>query len=383
MSRKLARRTHTRPITIERTHNQGAEAPEIFLSDMASTGRSTSTLCWGSKIRILPRMAASPETLLLVVELLIGIDPAHKKTLLDACSLAFLNGKCVEMSTQAGAYAFSARVEGTGSEHLLVDVTLRAHGQQLYASREISFQPEDEEGERARSLGLAVGVLAHSLEEEHSARRPPPPAEDTSSQDPPEENEDPPLKATTLQAEQARKAPPPKKQDDNHSTTLLLGLEGGLQYDPTWKGVAPGGGGFVGVGLSPQLLVMGRFFAAHQRPSDERPGLTFLAPSSGLAWLFPGHKLRAMLNLEAGAEKVTTTIKDTGNADAIPKLARWAGFARAGASLHAPVGRGFYASFSPALLVSFSPTVITIDGVDEGKTGLVRFIAQGGVTWVH
>lgn len=328
-------------------------------------------------------MAASPETLLLVVELLVGFDPASKKALLDACSLAFLSGECVEAEPQTRVGVFSARIEATGSEHHLVDVTLSDQGQQLYASRELSFKPEDEESERARSLGLSVGVLANSLEEERNAQGIPTRTQDVAADTPaPPQNEALPPESAALQPEQAQAAS--KKEDGARDSTLfLLGLEAGIQFDPGWNGLAAGGGAFAGVGISPQLFVLGRFFVAHQPQSDAHVGLTFLAPSGGLAWLFPGQRLRPMINLEVGAEQVTTSIEDTGNTGAVPRLARWAGFARAGASLHAHLRGGLYASLSPALLFSFSPTVITVDGVDQGQTGLVRVIAQGGLTWIH
>lgn len=326
-------------------------------------------------------MPTGPETLLLVVEFLTPLGDADRLSLFGACSRAFDRGTCVEQTVENASSPFLATVESTSNEHVLIEVTMRGKGQQLYSSREISFQPEDALTERARSLGLSLGVLANQLVIEEET--PSPPAAPTLAEPVP-----PLAKSTTTK----EPAPPPvraarrktkKPTRKSSGGSYFIGLSVGADLNPTWQGTAPS----VDTSLSwlplSSFVLVGRLSYAYQPSGDERATLSFFSPSAGAGWVFSLHGMHIFTLAEGGVEQVTASIADTGATGAIPSLTHFSGFARISTSLLYPIGADFHVSLTPAILASFSPTQPTVDGVDHGSTGLLRYVARAGITWEH
>jgi hypothetical protein len=342
-------------------------------------------------------MPTGPETILLVVELLATFGEPDRQQLLDACSRAFDGGLCVEQNPSNGEEPFSARVESTSSEHVLIEVTLQREGQQLYSSREISFQPEDVQAERTRSLGLSLGVLANTLlseqetptHQEGLGTTESLPATDVEAN--PDRTQrtgkDPTGRGTAIKESPLPVESDPAKSQQGFSSndlgSVLLGLSLGVDLHPTWRSIGPSADLSIGFFTLSSLVLQGRFAAAYQLGREDRPALLHLSPSVGAGWYFDFQSLGLLPLVEGGVEHITASIQDTDTADAVSQLSHWSGFVRASSAFLIPIGRGFYFSATPALVLSFSPTEPSVDGISQGSSGLLRFSARGGFSWIH
>lgn len=99
----------------------------------------------------------------LVVQLLTSLPQSEEAALFEACSLAHQTGGCIEIPEATEADTLRASVDFSNEMRVVIEITDRAPGRNLYASRELFFEPSDDREERARAIGLALGVLATTL----------------------------------------------------------------------------------------------------------------------------------------------------------------------------------------------------------------------------
>jgi hypothetical protein len=287
-------------------------------------------------------------------------------------------------------------VEPTSSEHVLIAVKLHRESQQLYSSREISFQPEDAQAERARSIGLSLGVLANTLlaEQETQAASGGNASRETlvAVEAETKTGAPPPADAENETSSEAREPAPPEKSEPvetrqdpprHDPARFFLGISAGVDLNPTWRSIGPSADLSIGLLPLPSLVLQGRFSAAHHRGQGERPALVQLSPSVGAGWYFDFQSLGLLPLLEGGAEHIIASIEDSDATGAIPRLSHWSGFVRASSALLVPIGKGFSFSATPSMILSFSPTEPKVDGVSQGSSGNLRFSARGGIIWMH
>lgn len=111
----------------------------------------------------LPMIASVSVAVPLVVQLLTQVSTHERDALLESCSLANRSGPCILPSEATATDTFRASVDVGEGTRVTLEVTDTDAARSLYASRELSFDRGDDREERARAIGLALGVLATTL----------------------------------------------------------------------------------------------------------------------------------------------------------------------------------------------------------------------------
>src|SRR5690606_16218652 len=171
---------------------------------------------------------------------------------------------CVPLSLAREESSLRASVEMTGPARVLIEITDSNPQQTLFVSRELTFEPYDGAIERARAIGLALGVLSSTLTHPNSSPLPdsepdsePTPNEDTVSES------DSKKKVSRAQTE-ADKSPLP-------SYFVYAGL--GAEVGPSWVAGGPSGSFAVAKLLSSSWGVALEGKGGFTRARESRPRL--------------------------------------------------------------------------------------------------------------
>ncbi len=100
---------------------------------------------------------------LVIVALPADTAPVDAEALLEACSHAYEGGRCEEPSDEQPDDYVMAELVWVTDTQAEVNVSFETSSTQRSAYRSLDFLPEDEETERYRALGFAVGSLAGKL----------------------------------------------------------------------------------------------------------------------------------------------------------------------------------------------------------------------------
>jgi hypothetical protein len=100
---------------------------------------------------------------LVIVALPADTAPADTEVLLDACTQAYEGGRCEEPKDERPEVYVMAELVWVTDTQAEVSVSFETSSTQRSAYRSLDFRPIDEERERYRALGFAVGSLAGKL----------------------------------------------------------------------------------------------------------------------------------------------------------------------------------------------------------------------------
>jgi hypothetical protein len=228
-------------------------------------------------------------------------------SMVEACTKAVGDGEChLVREAPQGPYRAIAILTWDGPDKVRIEVGLRRDDGTEWRTRSLSFQSEDVELERYRSVGFVVGTLAT----EEVDTPPPSPAEP------------PPPPAPTSRAEPPSPPPPPPplpapSQRPSSSIGLVGTLGGALdQGGPRYGAALRGRVGFASwIGVAASL-------GASVRPRDDRElALRFLDAGLGLAFVLQRPEpLGAELGLEAVLESFRADAEASGQSAAMERL---------------------------------------------------------------
>jgi hypothetical protein len=283
--------------------------------------------------------------------------PALVASMVEACQKAVGDGDChLVKEAPQGPYRAIAILTWDGPDKVRVEVGLRRDTGTEWRTRALTFQPEDVELERFRSVGFVVGTLATQEEapaDSSTAATSPPPVAPPSPKTKPESPPPPPAPVV----ERARPA---------SSIGLVATLGGALDEGaPRYGGAVRGR-----IGLAPWIgltVSAGGSF----RPTDEYGlSLRFLDAGVGAALvLAPPRPVGWELTLEAVVENFRAEADASGESDA---RARTLPAARAELDVTWAVTPPLELVAGANAFVRPSSTTITVRGEDVGSTGIIE-----------
>lgn len=291
--------------------------------------------------------------MLLALHLLIQIPSdfsvAEQKTLLTSCTQMLEKDVClIPDATQEP----QVRLERLSDERFMMEITVETERQQRLVSREFVFKPEDDPVERARTLGLSVGLLAKTSQ---SAK-----ASDPASV---EQNEQ---SAKILVPEKKVRARP-RVRGDLPKFYAEFGM--GLGYEVGLPALLPTGEIRLAYQPAPAFSLLVSAYLAGNRV--ERAGTSLmllpLAPLIGFGYEMVWRRLSLGLQLEAGAECIFTS-----SSTSTSWAARWAPIIRGGVPLHVQVSQRSYLTAAFRLNVTLSTTEVYLDETALATTQTLR-----------
>jgi hypothetical protein len=322
----------------------------------------------------------------LTVELPPDLSVEERIELLAGCSTAIAPESC-EAATEDGSQ--DARVEVLGDNSISLEVEQASSTTKLSASRELTFDASDGPIDRARAVGLSLGLMVRILRSKVNAAlvTPEPAASKKSdpSQEPPPEAPSP---APTASKSARDGAKPPsaardkprgaraKKPSPVDRRFLAVSLDGGVLFDPGISSIE------ATTDLQVEMLAAGTLggvasigFSAG--PTLNEPvSVSRISPTLGLDWgIFKG-PVDLFGQLEFGAQylKARVTTSDS-------ELGGWSAVARLSASLRFPGLASVQGHITPRLTVSSSQWALYLDDVPIGKTAQVFPSLLIGIIW--
>lgn len=293
----------------------------------------------------------------LTVQLPTGLSPDESEALLAACSQALEPERC-ELNG-AGAEA-NARIEQVEDERFIMEVTIETSKHQRITSREFTFKPEDARIERARSLGLSLGLLTRTSRAlEPETEQAPPPARDV------EKTMLKPEQAVTAQP-QDRKSPPPR--EPTRATQWLSEMQLGVGYESGLQ--TPLYLGELRAGIRPvtPLAIIVSLRVAGSRRDEEQAPLDIVQVGGMLGFGYH-HALpfgRLGIEVEAGVNNMAFS-----SPAAEARDSRVVFVMRGQIPLHIDLGPNLYCVVAPQAHVSASATEIYWNGQLVARTGQV------------
>lgn len=281
-----------------------------------------------------------------VLEVRIGpaMSADDRELLLAACSSAYSAARCVESNGDTETPLFG-HVESEEPERVLVEVTLDGGRGRHSASRELTFVPEDQPQERAKSIGLTLGVVAASLVEEAAHR--------TEEQPAPSTPEAPPVTPDPLR--------------------WLMALSGGVAKDPDFSAAEWGLAARVELGRASSPFAWRAGVSGFGGSSDDVT-LTRFDPTLGFGARLGLGPLEGAAALDLGIEWLRASVDDGARDDAsriLPLL-------RASVALRAFVTSGFGFELGGQGSFTTSPTALFVRGVQVDETSGVQWAGLAG-----
>jgi hypothetical protein len=282
-------------------------------------------------------------------------------SMVEACQKAVGDGEChLVRDAPQGAYRAIAILTWDGPDKVRVEVGLRRDAGTEWRTRALSFQPEDVELERYRSVGFVVGTLA--TEEQPSGPAPPTAAP-------------PPPVAPAPKVEKPSPPRAPRKETESrpsHSLGLVATLGGALdEGGPRYGGAVRGRWG-----LSPWLGVAASLGGSF-RPRDENGlSLRFLDAGLGLGVVLrQPEPLGCELTLEAVLESFRAEAAAGGESDV---GTRTLPAARAELAFPWAVAPALQVLAGGNLVVRPASTTVAVEGDAVGSTGIVELGLSAG-----
>jgi hypothetical protein len=276
-------------------------------------------------------------------------------SMVEACQKAVGDGEChLVREAPQGPYRAIAILTWDGPDKVRIEVGLRREVGTEWRTRALTFQPEDVELERFRSVGFVVGTLAS--EEEAPAPtpevKPPPPVA-------------PPPKAVSPAP---TPAPPPSEPPARPASSIgLVGTLGGaLDEGPPRYGAAVRGR----FGLAPWIGIAASV-GASVRPKDEH-GLALIFLDAGVGAGLVLARPRPIgweLTLEAAVENFRADADSAGESDA---QQRTLPVARAELDVVWAVASPIELLLGGNVLARPASTTIVVGGESVGSTGIVE-----------
>lgn len=304
-------------------------------------------------------------TVTLVVQLLASLPSAEQTSLLESCSLAHQGGNCVDISEARLGDTLRASVDFSSDTRVTLEITDTDPGRSLYASRELFFEQGDDAEERARAIGLALGVLATTL----------------SKGRPPAKEEEPPPKTDPASAE----APAKEVEDDVSSTKKPplgrgpwgVSLSGGARFVPSWGVAAPTGAfGLLGY-PHPSWGGLLRTQLASFPPSSRNVSMTHVAVTLGPSFRTKTSPFFLSAAFTAGFQSTEARLNV---ADAeVRKGNHLSPLLQIEAAIGRELTPGVALTLSPAIDILFSDTEILVDDQNMGRTGTTQASLLVGV----
>jgi hypothetical protein len=296
----------------------------------------------------------------LVVHLLSSLPANEQTALLEACSLAHAPARCIDASQADESETLRAVVDFEGETRVTLDVTDTDPAHLLYAFRELTFEPSDDREERARAIGLALGVLATAQDRESPPNKPEPP--------PPEETREPPPRAQEPQKKRATEEPllQPKTAAPARGPWGVA-LSGGARVVPSWGVGAPTG--VLGL-LGYPVPNWGGLFSAQLAsfpPGSRNISMTHISATLGPTFRTVTSPFFLSGALTAGVQSTAARLN---SAEAeVRKGSHLSPLLHAEGTLGRDVAQGVAVTFSPSFDVLFSDTEISVNGRQMGRTG--------------
>lgn len=289
----------------------------------------------------------------LAVQILIPASSEEQQAILEACTLAHSGQACERVAIGSEPDSLRGRVSVLGPSRVLVEVRADRESDN-YLSVELSFSEQDQARERARSIGLSLGTLASSLEQQ--AKR-----------------------AEQAEAERAEEPEPIGAVEPAPRAMLPIRAGVGVSYDPSWETPALRGD------LRAQWAPTGRFFfglagnAEFAPGSTPRPTLTSFGGNAGLGYAVATGAVRWFPQLALGASFNLLNVK--GSSVETAQGARAS--AALSASLHCliPIQGRLYLSLLPEVELLLPPTNVFVDDEQVGGLGPLRFALTVGAAW--
>jgi hypothetical protein len=273
--------------------------------------------------------------------------------MVEACTKAVGDGDChLVREAPQGPYRAIAILTWDGPDKVRIEVGLRREDGTRWRTRSLSFQTQDVELERYRSVGFVVGTLAS----EEEPAPPPPPA------DPP-----PPPVPTTRVAPPPLPPPPAPPPAPPHRPSSSIGLvgtlggaldQGGPRYGAALRGRV-GLASWIGVAAS---------LGASLRPRDDRElALRFLDAGFGLSFVLQRPEpIGAELDLQAVLESFRADAEASGRSAAMDRLMP---AARLELDLVWAVAPPVEVILGGNLLARPASTTVRVGGEEAGSTG--------------
>ena len=291
-------------------------------------------------------------------------EAAQITAMVEACGRAVGHTSCV-LARQAPEppYEAVAIVTWLGDNRVRVETALRSGEHSDWRSRELVFQPSDQELERWRAVGFVVGTLASAAagaEGSEPAAAPAPAA-----QPPPEPPPEPP----------PAPAPAPPRPAAERMAWLGLGWFAGDGLDAELE--RNGAWGRVGIrpGASPLVAIASIGYGTSSRPSSAL-GTSFLDAGLGLGVALVDQRVVAFdLGLEFGAERFSAQANQAfvGNSSS----SRWVGVLRLRPEVSLYWSEMVGTTAFGELSLRGGQTEVTVEGQDAGETS--RFGYRFGV----
>lgn len=298
-------------------------------------------------------------TVTLVVQLLAPRPASEQSSLLESCSLAHLGGKCIDISEASEADTLRAVVDFSSDTRVALEITDTDPGRSSYSSRELFFEPEDDPEERARAIGLALGVLATSM-----SKGRPPVVEDPS---PPAAEDDPAL-SELPEKEAVTTVPAPPTPSSQGPWGVALA--GGARFVPRWGVAAPTGVlGLLGY-PHPSWGGLLRGQLASFPASSRSISMTHISVSLGPSFRTTTTPFFLSVALTAGIQATEARL-NVAEAE-VRKGTHLSPLLHVEAAIARGLSPGVALTFTPALDVLFSDTQIMVDSEAVGRTGTTQ-----------
>lgn len=285
--------------------------------------------------------------------------PSELAALIGACTRAATPNECITSDVKSSEPPLGVAIVRREGDRARVELGLRGTTRSEWSTRDLVFQPGDDELERYRAIGFAIGTLVAKQVEP-----PPPPAPSSTVDAPPPPPSPPPSSPVSSKTEPPKPAvpaaPPPPRA--------------------TWLEV----GGNVGLGLIPGPPRVG---AAFRTASELKPGGLFAVletsyaervgePSLRVRWLGMalgvGHPLTSGLRtlgvdvrLTFALERLSLTARD---GERSAGDTRWKPGVAAGIDAHWDVRPPFSLLIGASTFVDPSHTVVLVGGEQVGET---------------
>jgi hypothetical protein len=289
--------------------------------------------------------------------------PQELAVLIAACTRAAAPNECISSEVRTGESPLGVAIVRREGDRARIELGLRSVVSAEWATRDLIFQPGDDELERYRAIGFAIGTLV-------ARRLEPPPPPPAATEQPPPPVQTP---AETPVAPPAA-APGPKPRARRRSTWLdVTGTVGlGLVPGPPRAGASLR----VGSELAPGGFFGGAEIGYAERTGDPALRVRWLSLAAGI-----GHPIGLRLSslgidarLLLVVERISFTAVDGTRSDG---AARWKPGVSAAMDAHWQVLPPLGVNVSAATIVDPQRTVVRTAGAQVGETpalGLSGFV---------
>ena len=292
-------------------------------------------------------------------------QPQELAVLISACSRAAAPNECITSDMRTSDSPLGVAIVRRDGDRARIELGLRGVVSAEWSTRDLVFQAGDDELERYRAIGFAIGTLVA-----RQVEPPPPPAPAKPAT---VEAPRPPPPPPRLEKPAALPAPPERRQ---RSTWLDLSGSVGLGLIPG----PPRAGGTLRAGSE---LVPSGLFAVAETGYSQRTG----EPSLKVRWLnlalglgYPLLSRASELGVDArllvALERISFTALDGERSDG---AARWKPGITAAVDAHWEVAQPFGLLVSAATFVDPERTVIRMQGTQVAKTPALGFSGFLGV----